>query len=74
MSARMMLLPAKNVDDMKLVSIPDDFDQRDALRHATSLIASIEEENPDYAWDDIAATLEDHGFMVQEFMVGPELD
>ena len=74
MSARMMLLPAKNVDDMKLVSIPDDFDHRDALRHATALIASIEEENPDYGWEDIAATLEDHGFEVQEFMIGPELD
>ena len=70
----MMLLPAKNIDDMKLVSIPDDFDQRDALRHATALIASIEEDDPDYNWEDIAAALEDHGFESQEFMIGPELD
>ncbi len=74
MNTSMMLLPAKNIEDMRLVSIPDDFDQRDALRHATALIASIEEDNPDYAWDDIAMALEDHGFMVQEFMIGPELD
>lgn len=74
MGVRLMLLPAKNIEGMKLVSIPDDFDQRDALRHATALIASIEEENPDYNWEDIAAALEDHGFEAQEFMIGPELD
>ena len=74
MSARMMLLPAKNIEDMRLVSIPDDFDQRDALRHATALIATVEEENPDSGWEEIAAVLEDHGFEVQEFMIGPELD
>jgi len=74
MSKTLMLLPAKNVEDIKLVRIPDDYDQKDALRHATSLIATIEEQDPDYQWDDIAATLEDHGFELQAFMIGPALD
>lgn len=74
MTARLMLLPAKNIAAMKIVRIPDDFDKRDAVRHATSLIGSVEEESPDYEWEDIAALLEDHGFEVLDFMVGPDLD
>ena len=74
MTARYMLLPAKRIEDMKIVRIPDDFDNRDALRHATSLIATIEEQDPDYEWEDLEATLEDHGFESVEFMIGPEID
>jgi virulence-associated protein VapD len=74
MTARFMLLPARNVENIRLVKIPDDFDQRDALRHATSLIASVEEDNAEYTWEDIAPILEDHGFVPVEFMVGPDLD
>ena len=74
MTARFMLLPARNVENIRLVKIPADFDKRDALRHATSLIASVEEENEDYTWEDIAHVLEDHGFVPVEFMVGPDLD
>jgi len=74
MTARLMLLPAKKLEDMKIVSIPSDFDARDALRRATSLIASIEEEDPDCDWDDIACMLEDNGFEVQPFMIGPDID
>jgi len=74
MSPRLMLLPAKKAEEMKIVSVPDDFDIRDAHRHATALIASVEEDDPDYDWDDIAIVLEEHGFEVQEFMFGPDLD
>lgn len=74
MSERFMLLPAKNIENMKLVKLPEDFDDRDALRHATALIASVEEEDPDYTWDDIAPELEDHGFEIMPFMIGPEID
>jgi hypothetical protein len=74
MSTRLMLLPADKLENMRIVSIPDDFDDLDALRHATSLIASVEEEDDEYQWDDIAAALEDHGFEVMEYMIGPALD
>ena len=39
-----------------------------------SVVAKIEEENPDCAWEEIAATLEDHGFEPVEFILGPVLD
>lgn len=74
MSVRYMVLPAANVENTRLLKIPDDYQERDALRHATALIASVEEENPDYTWEDIAPVLEDHGFEVVPFMLGPELD
>jgi len=74
MTARLMLLPAKKIENMKIVSIPSDFDARGALRRATSLIASIEEEDPDCDWDDMAAVLEDNGFEVQPFTIGPDID
>lgn len=74
MPERFMLLPASNVENMRLLKIPEDFQDRDALRHATALIASVEENDPDYSWEDIAPVLEDHGFEVVPFMVGPELD
>ena len=74
MSPRLMLLPAKKAEEMKIVSVPEDYDMRDAHRHATALIATVEEEDADYDWDDIAAVLEEHGFEMQEFILGPDLD
>jgi hypothetical protein len=35
---------------------------------------SVEEQNPDYGWEDIAPALEDHGFEPVEFILGPALD
>ncbi|MDX1698563.1 MAG: hypothetical protein R3308_09770, partial [Thiohalobacterales bacterium] len=40
----------------------------------TGLIARVEEDNPDYGWEDIAGMLEDHGFEPVEFILGPALD
>ena len=74
MSETFMILPAGNAADIRLVRVPDDIEAREALRHATGLIARVEEDNPDYDWDDIAAVLEDHGFEAVEFILGPELD
>jgi hypothetical protein len=54
--------------------VPDDIEAHEAFRHATGLIARVEEDNPDYSWDDIAALLEDHGFETVDFILGPELD
>jgi hypothetical protein len=46
----------------------------EVFRHLTGLIASVEENNPDYTWDDIAVELEDHGFHAVDFLLGPALD
>jgi len=74
MSDVLMILPASRHTDIRLVRVPDEFEQHEAYRHVTGLIASIEEDNPDYAWEEIAASLEDHGFEPVEFILGPALD
>lgn len=74
MSETLMILPAVNAAEIRLVRVPDDIEAHEAFRHATGLIARVEEDNPDYDWDDIAAMLEDHGFEAVEFILGPGLD
>jgi len=74
MSETLMILPAVNAKEIRLVRVPDDIEAHEAFRHATGLIARVEEDNPDYSWEDIAALLEDHGFETVDFILGPELD
>ncbi len=74
MSDTLMILPADDVEAIRLVRVPDEFEQHEAFRHVTGLIASVEEENPGYDWEDIAAVLEDHGFEPVDFVLGPALD
>ncbi|HHJ15583.1 MAG TPA: hypothetical protein ENJ80_02685 [Gammaproteobacteria bacterium] len=74
MSEALMILPSSDCTDIRLVRIPDEFEQHEAYRHVTGLIAQIEEDDPDYSWDDIAAMLEAHGFEPVEFVLGPALD
>jgi hypothetical protein len=74
MAAKLMLLPSKECKNIRMVSIPDHLEEHEAFRHATGIIANIEEESPDYTWEEIGEALEEHGFETIEFMVGPELD
>ena len=74
MSTTLMILPATEFTAIRLVRVPDEFEQHEAFRHVTGLIASVEEETPDYTWEDIATILEDHGFEPVEFILGPALD
>ncbi len=74
MTKKLMILPASEFTDIRLVSVPEDIEEHELYRHVTGLIASVEEDNPDYTWDDIAALLEDHGFQAVDFMLGPALD
>jgi hypothetical protein len=74
MNERLMILPAKDSSAIRLVRLPDDFEQHEAYRHVTGLIAQVEEDNPDYEWEDIATQLEDHGFEPVAFILGPALD
>lgn len=70
----LMILPARDSSQIRLVRIPEDFEAHEAYRHVTGLIAEVEEQNPDYAWEDIQAMLEDHGFESVPFLLGPALD
>jgi hypothetical protein len=73
MSETLMILPASDTRDIRLVRVPDDYEQHEAFRHVTGLIAAVEEQQPDCEPDDIVADLEDHGFETVEFILGPTL-
>lgn len=74
MKERLMILPASDVSGIRLLRIPADFEEQEVYRHVTGLIADVEEADPACAWDDIRAVLEDHGFDVVPFVLGPSLD
>ena len=71
---RLMVLPAKDVNAIRVIQIPEDFEEQEAFRHVVGLIAKAEENNPDYSWDDIITELEDHQFIPVDFILGPHLD
>lgn len=74
MSNQLMILPASDKSKIRLVRVPPDYRDQAAYRHVTGLIARVEEQDPDYAWEDVMAILEDHGFESVEFQLGPSLD
>jgi hypothetical protein len=74
MQQRLMILPSRDSTAIRLVRVPEELEQHEAFRHVTGLIASVEEQNPDYNSEDIAHLLEDHGFAPVDFILGPSLD
>ncbi len=74
MSAKLIMLPSKTLEQTRLIKIPEHYDGHEAFRHTTGLIAGVEEENSDHTWDDIAEVLEAHGFEMVDYIIGPELD
>ena len=74
MAERFMLLPAFHIERARLLQVPEDWSERDAVRHITALIASIQEATPEWTWEDLAPALEEHGFRPVEFILGPALD
>lgn len=74
MPSPLMILPSKDFDRIRLLRIPDDFEAHEVFRHATGLIAEIEEANPDFTWEQVVEQLEDHGFKTEDFVLGPALD
>ncbi len=73
MADRFMVLPSKNSEKIRMINIPSDYEEHEAYRHVTGVIASIEEQIPNYDWDDILESLEEHGFTEVKFILGPEL-
>ena len=51
-----MILPATKPENIRLIRIPDDFEEHEAYRHVTGMIAKVEEE-PGYDWDDFSPPL-----------------
>lgn len=73
MTENLMILPADDPANIRLIQIPDDFEQHEAYRYVTGLIAKVEE-NPGYTWEDILDLLEERGFESVDFVLGPSLD
>jgi hypothetical protein len=69
-----MLLPSRDFSRVRLVQMPDDFEEHEAFRYVTGIIAQVEEQDPDYDVDDILESLEDRGFTSVDFVLGPEAD
>ncbi len=74
MTTKVMILPSKNPEEIRLVGIPEDMHEQEAFRHATGVIAAAEEANPNYTWEEIEDALDEHGFLNVDFVLGPSLD
>ncbi|RDH80747.1 MAG: hypothetical protein DIZ80_17120 [endosymbiont of Galathealinum brachiosum] len=73
MAEKLMILPSKDSKKIRLVKIPRDYEEHEVYRAATGAIARIEENLPDYDWDDLMEELEDMGFEEMSFLLGPEV-
>jgi hypothetical protein len=73
MSDNLMILPANKPENIRLIRVPDDFEEHEAYRYVTGLIAKAEEDS-DYSWEEILDLLEERGFESVEFILGPSLD
>ena len=73
MNNNLMILPATDSKNIRLLRIPNDFEEHEAYRYVTGIIAQAEEIS-DYTWDDISDLLEQKGFETVEFTLGPLLD
>lgn len=73
MTAKLMILPSSDPKKMRLVKVPDHFEEHEIYRVATGVIANVEASVPDYDWTDILESLEEHGFTEIPFVLGPEV-
>ena len=73
MSDNLMILPAGEPANIRLVRIPDDFEQHEVYRYVTGIISKVEED-PEYTRDDILELLQDRGFELVDFILGPSID
>jgi hypothetical protein len=73
MGEKLLLLPSGVFGKIRLLRVPSDLDEHEAFRHATGVIASVEESNPNHNLEDIEDALEEHGFQLVDYILGPEL-
>ena len=72
--AAFMLLPSKAFENSLLVALPADVAPHAAYRCAVSIIAQVETESDSASQQEIVQALEEHGFIVVDYVLGPELD
>ena len=71
MDTRLMLLPAKTMEQVRLLEIPRDYEEHEAFRHVVGIIAAVEEKEGSV--DDMIEALEVQGFIPLDFLLGPDL-
>lgn len=71
---KLMILPAQDAKAIRLIQIPESFDERSAYRHVVGIIARFQEKGTDYTWEQIRDELEDQQFTAVDFILGPHLD
>ena len=57
-----MVLPAADTTKIRLIRVPDDFEEHEAYRYVTGLIAKAEED-AEYCWEEILDLLEERGII-----------
>jgi hypothetical protein len=70
---KIMVFPSQEFDHIKLMQVPEDFEEHEAYRCATTLISELQENNPDCSWEDVEERLEESGFILLDGIIGPEL-
>jgi len=73
MATKLMILPSKDSNQIRLIKIPEDYEEHEVYRAATGAIGRIEDNLPDYNWDDLMDELESMGFEEVDFLLGPEV-
>lgn len=73
MTAKLMILPSSDPKKIRLIKLPEDYEEQEVYRAATGAIGRIESNVPDYNWDDLMEELEDMGFEEVPFLLGPEV-
>ena len=68
-----MILPSRDSAQIRLLKIPDDYEEHEVYRAATGAIARVEDNVPGYNWEDLMEELEDMGFEEVPFILGPEV-
>ena len=71
MTDKLMILPSKDANKIRMVKIPQDYGEHEVYRCATGAIDRIEDNIPDYDWDELMERLEDTGFEEVAFLLGP---
>jgi hypothetical protein len=71
MNTRLMLLPSEHPQLSQLFEVPEDYQEQEAFRHVTGIIAAVEEQQGTI--EDIIEALEARGFRPIEFSLGPAL-
>ncbi|MCB1789678.1 MAG: hypothetical protein KDJ24_05230 [Gammaproteobacteria bacterium] len=74
MTHTLMVLPATDKSQIRLMKVPPDYESQELYRHVTGLIAKLEQQEPGCSSDDVIAMLEEHGFEAVNFELGPSLD